>query len=74
MKVFIVSDMEGVAGIVKWAQTDGAAGDRARAGRSRDRYGQPMTIKLKGSVEPYFENAAGEDAQAEGGEGSALEG
>src|SRR5204862_3394617 len=24
MKVFIVSDMEGVAGIVKWQQTDGA--------------------------------------------------
>src|SRR5436309_15668065 len=29
MKVFIVSDMEGVAGIVKWAQTDGTAGDVA---------------------------------------------
>src|SRR5947199_6073382 len=27
MKVFIVSDMEGVAGIVKWQQTDGAKGD-----------------------------------------------
>src|SRR5213596_1246707 len=24
MKIFIVSDMEGVAGIVKWQQTDGA--------------------------------------------------
>ena len=30
------------------------------AGRSRDRYGQPMTIKLKGEVEPYFENPAPE--------------
>jgi Protein of unknown function (DUF3297) len=29
---------------------------RVAAGRSRDRYGQPMTIKLKGKVEPYFEN------------------
>jgi uncharacterized protein DUF3297 len=28
---------------------------RVAAGRSRDRYGQPMTIKLKGTVEPYFE-------------------
>ncbi len=28
------------------------------AGRSRDRYGNPMTIKLKGEVEPYFEDAA----------------
>lgn len=26
------------------------------AGRSRDRYGNPMTIKLKGKVEPYFED------------------
>jgi len=29
---------------------------RVAAGRSRDRYGQPMTIKLNGKVEPYFEN------------------
>ena len=37
---------------------------RVAAGRSRDRYGQPMTIKLKGQVEPYFENAPeGEDDQ-----------
>ena len=31
---------------------------RVAAGRSRDRFGQPMTIKLKGEVEPYFENPA----------------
>ena len=29
---------------------------RVPAGRSRDRFGQPMTIKLQGKVEPYFEN------------------
>jgi hypothetical protein len=29
---------------------------RIAAGRSLDRYGQPMTIKLKGQVEPYYEN------------------
>jgi hypothetical protein len=29
---------------------------RIEAGRSRDRHGKPMTIKLKGKVEPYFEN------------------
>jgi hypothetical protein len=29
---------------------------RVPAGKSRDRYGQPMTIKLQGKVEPYFEN------------------
>src|SRR3954452_328157 len=37
---------------------------RVAAGRSRDRFGQPMTIKLNGTVEPYFENAA-EDSAAE---------
>ena len=29
---------------------------RVAAGRSLDRYGQPMTIRLNGKVEPYFEN------------------
>lgn len=28
---------------------------RIAAGKSRDRYGNPMTIKLKGKVEPFFE-------------------
>ena len=54
---------------------------RVPAGRSRDRYGQPMTIRLNGKVEPYFDdkdqaddkapaddNAQAEDkAQADGG-------
>ena len=39
-------------------------------GRSRDRYGQPMTIKLNGKVEPYFENSA----QEGGEEGVASDG
>ena len=34
---------------------------RVAAGRSRDRYGQPMTIKLNGTVEPYFETSAQSD-------------
>jgi hypothetical protein len=40
---------------------------RVAAGRSMDRYGQPMTIKLKGEVEPFFADAkSGEqEAQAE---------
>ena len=29
---------------------------RMAIGRSRDRYGNPMTITLKGKVEPYFED------------------
>jgi hypothetical protein len=40
--------------------------NRVAAGRSRDRYGQPMTLKLSGKVEPYFENPAEGEAQ-EGG-------
>jgi Protein of unknown function (DUF3297) len=35
------------------------------AGRSLDRHGQPMTVKLKGTVEPYFDAAAGTDDAAE---------
>ena len=31
---------------------------RIVAGRSLDRHGQPMTMKLQGKVEPYFEDAA----------------
>ncbi|WP_324809029.1 DUF3297 family protein [Sphingomonas sp. LY29] len=28
---------------------------RVAAGKSRDRFGNPMTVKLKGTVEPYYE-------------------
>ena len=31
---------------------------RVVAGKSLDRFGQPMTIKLQGKVEPYFETPA----------------
>ena len=43
---------------------------RVAAGRAMDRYGQPMTIKLKGEVEPFFQDAKEGDAEAsaEGGE------
>ena len=44
---------------------------KVAAGRSRDRYGNPMTITLKGKVEPYIE---GSGDQPEGGEGVASEG
>ena len=36
---------------------------RVAAGRSRDRYGQPMTIKLNGTVEPYYERAAEDEGE-----------
>jgi hypothetical protein len=30
---------------------------RLTAGNAKDRHGNPMTVKLKGPVEPYFRNA-----------------
>jgi hypothetical protein len=29
---------------------------RVAAGKSKDRYGNPLTIKIKGTVEPYFKS------------------
>ena len=43
---------------------------RVAAGKSRDRYGQPMTLKLNGEVAPYYETPA----QAEGEDGVASDG
>ena len=43
---------------------------RVAAGRSRDRFGNPMTIKLKGQVEPYVDAPAEPDGEA----GAASEG
>jgi hypothetical protein len=40
---------------------------RVAAGRSRDRFGQPMTIKLKGKVEPYFEKPSQDEGVASEG-------
>ena len=37
---------------------------RVAAGKSKDRFGQPMTIKLSGPVEAWFEDVAGEDGEA----------
>jgi hypothetical protein len=40
---------------------------RVAAGKSRDRFGQPMTVKLKGKVEPYFESPTeGSEVQSDG--------
>lgn len=42
---------------------------RVAAGRSLDRHGRPMTVKLNGKVEPYYESAApdGDDGAASAG-------
>ncbi len=34
---------------------------RVAAGKTLDRHGNPLTIKLKGEVEPYFRDADDED-------------
>ena len=34
---------------------------KVAAGKSRDRFGQPMTIRLNGKVEPYFDDAGAEE-------------
>lgn len=39
---------------------------RVAAGKSKDRFGQPMTIKLSGPVEAWFEDAAADAAEADG--------
>jgi hypothetical protein len=44
---------------------------KVAAGRSLDRYGNPMTITLKGKVEPYVE---GSGDQPSGGDGVASDG
>lgn len=42
---------------------------RVAAGKTRDRNGQPLTIKLSGPVEAWFENAAeGAEEAADKGE------
>ena len=43
---------------------------RVAAGRSRDRFGNPMTIKLRGEVEPYIDGPTDPDGEA----GAASEG
>jgi Protein of unknown function (DUF3297) len=42
---------------------------RVAAGRSRDRFGQPMTIKLQGQVEPYFQSPAQAEDEGDTSEG-----
>jgi Protein of unknown function (DUF3297) len=39
---------------------------RVAAGAAKDRHGNPMTIKLKGAVEPYFRQPAGDSADETG--------
>lgn len=38
---------------------------RVALGKKVDRHGNPLTLKLSGEVEAWFENAADDDAEAE---------
>jgi hypothetical protein len=38
---------------------------RVAAGKSLDRHGQPVTIRLSGPVEPYYQDVAGEGSGGE---------
>ena len=40
---------------------------RVAAGRSRDRFGNPMTIKLKGTVEPFLDPPQSDEGEASEG-------
>jgi hypothetical protein len=42
---------------------------KVAAGRSLDRNGMPMTLKLKGQVEPYYQTAADAPEAEDGAEG-----
>jgi hypothetical protein len=41
---------------------------RVAAGRSLDRHGNPMTVKLSGPVEPYYQDVAAPDQAEEADE------
>ena len=53
-------------GVIEYCISEGWI--RIAAGKSRDRFGQPMTLKLNGTVEPYYERpAAGTVSDADAG-------
>ena len=52
--------------VIEYSDSEGWI--RVAAGRSRDLFGQPMTLKLQGTVEPYFEDVAKADEAGEAGE------
>ena len=52
-------------GVIEYSIPEGWI--RVAAGRSLDRFGRPMTIRLNGKVEPYFETAAQDEGEASEG-------
>jgi hypothetical protein len=46
---------------------------RVAAGKSLDRHGQPITIKLSGVVEPYYQDVAAEETGTDGADAESSE-
>jgi D-amino peptidase len=67
VKVFIVSDMEGVAGIVKWEQTDGSKEKRAYH-EGRELYTEEINAAVRGAKSAGAKEIVVMDCHGAGGE------
>jgi D-amino peptidase len=67
VKVFIVSDMEGVAGIVKWEQTDGSKEKRAYH-EGRELYTEEINAAVRGARSAGAKEIVVMDCHGAGGE------
>jgi D-amino peptidase len=67
VKVFIVSDMEGVAGIVKWEQTDGTKEKRAYQ-EGRELYTEEINAAVRGAKSAGAKEIVVMDCHGAGGE------
>ena len=67
MKVFIVSDMEGVAGIVKWEQTDGTKEKRSYH-EGRELYTEEINAAVRGAKSAGAKEIVVMDCHGAGGE------
>jgi D-amino peptidase len=67
MKVFVVSDMEGVAGIVKWQQTDGSAEKRSYH-EGRELYTEEINAAVRGAKSAGATEIVVMDCHGAGGE------
>ena len=67
MKVFIVSDMEGVSGIVKWEQTDGTKEKRAYH-EGRELYTEEINAAVRGAKSAGAKEIVVMDCHGAGGE------
>src|SRR5881397_698397 len=67
MKVFIVSDMEGVAGIVRWEQTDGTKEKQAYH-EGRELYTEEINAAVRGAKSAGAQEIVVMDCHGAGGD------